>query len=111
MTKFVCCNTHFISSQQYAFSAPHANPVLLRWSLLKANNEDHHLAEDLATRAGLLLLEERKLGQDVDPETLKQKADKESHNFLMEELASARPEDGVLSEAVSYTHLTLPTKA
>ena len=65
---------------------------------MKVNNEDHYLAEDLATRAGLLLLEERKLGQDVDPETLKQKADKESHNFLMEELASARPEDGVLSE-------------
>ena len=98
MVQFVCGNTHFISSQQYAFSASHANPVLLRWSLLKANNEDHYLAEDLATRAGLLLLEERKLGRDSDPETLKQKGDKESHNFLMEELASARPEDGVLSE-------------
>ena len=65
---------------------------------MKVNNEDHYLAEDLATRAGLLLLEERKLGRDADPETLKQKGDKESHNFLMEELASARPEDGVLSE-------------
>jgi len=98
MVQFVCGNTHFISSQQYAFSASHANPVLLRWSLLKANNEDHYLAEDLATRAGLLLLEERKLGRDSDPETLKQKGDVESHNFLMQELASSRPTDGVLSE-------------
>lgn len=98
MIKFVCGNTHFISSQQYAFSAPHANPVLLRWSLLKANNEDHYLAEDLATRAGLLLLEERKLGKDSDPEVLKQKGDQKSHNFLMQELASLRPKDGVLSE-------------
>jgi 3'(2'), 5'-bisphosphate nucleotidase len=65
---------------------------------LKANNEDHYLAEDLATRAGLLLLEERKLGKDSDPEVLKQRGDQKSHNFLMEELASLRPKDGVLSE-------------
>ena len=65
---------------------------------MKANNEDHYLAEDLATRAGLLLIEERKLCQDCDPEILKQKGDKKSHNFLMEELASLRPKDGVLSE-------------
>ena len=61
---------------------------------MKANNEDHYLAEDLATRAGLLLIEERKLCQDCDPEILKQKGDKKSHNFLMEELASLRPKDG-----------------
>ena len=65
---------------------------------MKANNEDHHLAEDLATRAGLLLLEERELGKNDDPEALKKKGDQKSHNFLMQELSSLRPEDGVLSE-------------
>ena len=72
--------------------------MLLRWSLLKANNEDHDLAADLATRAGLLLLEERKLSQNIDAESLKQLGDQKSHDFLMQELALSRPEDGVLSE-------------
>ena len=65
---------------------------------MKANNEDHDLAEDLATRAGLLLLEERKLAQDLDSESLKRLGDQKSHSFIMNELALSRPEDGVLSE-------------
>jgi 3'(2'), 5'-bisphosphate nucleotidase len=57
---------------------------------------DHALARDLAERAGHLLLELRAKGGD--PNALKNAGDRSSHEFLMAELASARPADAVLSE-------------
>jgi 3'(2'), 5'-bisphosphate nucleotidase len=58
--------------------------------------DDHALAHDLAERAGRLLLDLRAHGGD--PDALKNAGDRSSHNFLMAELAKARPEDAVLSE-------------
>jgi 3'(2'), 5'-bisphosphate nucleotidase len=61
-----------------------------------ATPEDHELAHDLAERAGLLLLALRAEGGD--PDALKNAGDRSSHEFLMAELAKARPDDAVLSE-------------
>jgi 3'(2'), 5'-bisphosphate nucleotidase len=58
--------------------------------------DDHALAADLAERAGLLLLELRAKGGD--PDTVRNAGDKSSHEFLVAELAQARPADAVLSE-------------
>jgi len=58
--------------------------------------DDHALAHDLAERAGRLLLELR--AQGGDPAALKDAGDRSSHEFLMAELAKARPDDAVLSE-------------
>jgi 3'(2'), 5'-bisphosphate nucleotidase len=58
--------------------------------------DDHALAADLAERAGQLLLELRASGGD--PDTLRKAGDRQSHEFLMAELAKARPADAVLSE-------------
>src|ERR1700679_3137227 len=58
--------------------------------------DDHVLAHDLAERAGRLLLDLRAHGGD--PTALKDAGDRSSHEFLMAELAKARPEDAVLSE-------------
>lgn len=58
--------------------------------------DDHALAADLAERAGHLLLTLRATG--VDPDTLRNAGDRQSHEFLMAELAKARPDDAVLSE-------------
>jgi 3'(2'), 5'-bisphosphate nucleotidase len=58
--------------------------------------DDHALAHDLAERAGRLLLDLR--AQGGDPAALKDAGDRSSHEFLMAELAKARPEDAVLSE-------------
>jgi 3'(2'), 5'-bisphosphate nucleotidase len=58
--------------------------------------DDHRLAADLAERAGRLLLALRETGGD--PDTLRKAGDVGSHNFLMAELAKARPKDAVLSE-------------
>jgi 3'(2'), 5'-bisphosphate nucleotidase len=58
--------------------------------------DDHALAHDLAERAGRLLLDLRARGGD--PDTLKKAGDRSSHEFLMAELAKARPSDAVLSE-------------
>jgi 3'(2'), 5'-bisphosphate nucleotidase len=60
------------------------------------NPDDHALAADLAERAGLLLLDLRATGGD--PAVLKDAGDRASHEFLMAELAQARPTDAVLSE-------------
>ena len=62
--------------------------------------EDHRLAADLATRAGELLLDIRaRLAADGAPAAaLKHEGDQRSHEFLMEALAEARPDDAVLSE-------------
>lgn len=58
--------------------------------------DDHALAADLAERAGRLLLELRATGGD--PDVLRKAGDRRSHEFLMAELAKARPGDAVLSE-------------
>ena len=58
--------------------------------------DDHALAADLAERAGKLLLDLRALGGD--PDVLRNAGDRQSHEFLMAELAKARPDDAVLSE-------------
>jgi 3'(2'), 5'-bisphosphate nucleotidase len=58
--------------------------------------DDHALAADLAERAGRLLLDLRARGGD--PGTLRDAGDRQSHEFLMAELAQARPDDAVLSE-------------
>src|SRR5271170_5777535 len=58
--------------------------------------DDHALAHDLAERAGRLLLDLRAKGGD--PAVLKDAGDRASHEFLMAELAKARPTDAVLSE-------------
>jgi 3'(2'), 5'-bisphosphate nucleotidase len=58
--------------------------------------DDHALAADLAERAGRLLVALRAKGGD--PEALKNEGDRSSHEFLMAELAKARPNDAVLSE-------------
>ncbi len=58
--------------------------------------DDHALAADLAERAGRLLLELRAKGGD--PDVLRNAGDRSSHEFLMAELAKARPGDAVLSE-------------
>jgi 3'(2'), 5'-bisphosphate nucleotidase len=58
--------------------------------------DDHALAADLAERAGRLLLELRAGGGD--PDVLRDAGDRQSHEFLMAELARARPGDAVLSE-------------
>src|ERR1700678_2616093 len=58
--------------------------------------DDHALAHDLAERAGRLLLDLR--AQGGDPTALKDAGDRTSHEFLLAELAKARPADAVLSE-------------
>jgi 3'(2'), 5'-bisphosphate nucleotidase len=58
--------------------------------------DDHVLAADLAERAGHLLLTLREQGGD--PAGLRDAGDRQSHEFLMAELAGQRPGDAVLSE-------------
>lgn len=58
--------------------------------------DDHALAADLAERAGHLLLTLRAAGGE--PEELRKAGDRQSHEFLMAELARERPSDAVLSE-------------
>jgi 3'(2'), 5'-bisphosphate nucleotidase len=58
--------------------------------------DDHALAADLAERAGHLLLTLRANGGD--PDALRKAGDRQSHEFLMAELARERPADAVLSE-------------
>ena len=59
---------------------------------------DHELAAALATRAGRLLLDVRTEFADATAEDRKAAGDQRSHEFLMEQLAAARPGDTVLSE-------------
>lgn len=61
-----------------------------------ATRDDHQLAHDLAGQAGHLLLALRANGGD--PEALKNAGDQQSHDYLMAELAKARPADAILSE-------------
>lgn len=59
---------------------------------------DHQLAADLATGAGELLLAVRAELADATGEERKAAGDKRSHDYLMAQLAAARPGDAVLSE-------------
>jgi 3'(2'), 5'-bisphosphate nucleotidase len=59
---------------------------------------DHELAATLATEAGKLLLDVRTELAEATAAERKAAGDKRSHDFLMEALATARPEDAVLSE-------------
>lgn len=59
---------------------------------------DHELAARLATEAGWLLLDVRTELADATVAERKAAGDKRSHDFLMEALISARPDDAVLSE-------------
>ncbi len=59
---------------------------------------DHQLAADLATRAGELLLAVRAELADASAADRKAAGDRRSHEFLVAELAAARPGDTVLSE-------------
>ncbi|MDV3124655.1 3'(2'),5'-bisphosphate nucleotidase CysQ [Mycobacterium sp. 21AC1] len=62
---------------------------------------DHELAARLATRAGDLLLDVRADFADASAADRKAAGDKQSHDFLMAELAMLRPDDAVLSEEAS----------
>lgn len=59
---------------------------------------DHTLAATLATEAGRLLLDVRTEFADATAQERKAAGDQRSHDFLMEQLAAARPDDAVLSE-------------
>ena len=59
---------------------------------------DHGLAAILATEAGRLLLDVRTEFADATAQERKAAGDQRSHDFLMEQLAAARPDDAVLSE-------------
>ena len=59
---------------------------------------DHELAAHLATEAGRLLLEVRAELSDAPAADRKAQGDRRSHDFLMAQLAAARPADAVLSE-------------
>lgn len=59
---------------------------------------DHDLAATLATEAGELLLNVRAELADASGAERKAAGDKRSHDYLMDALAKARPEDAVLSE-------------
>jgi 3'(2'), 5'-bisphosphate nucleotidase len=59
---------------------------------------DHELAATLATQAGKLLLDVRAELADASGAERKAAGDKRSHDYLMEALAQARPDDAVLSE-------------
>ena len=58
---------------------------------------DHELAATLATDAGHLLLQVRAELSDAPAADRKAQGDKRSHDFLMAQLARARPADAVLS--------------
>jgi 3'(2'), 5'-bisphosphate nucleotidase len=59
---------------------------------------DHELAARLATEAGELLLDVRRELADASVSERKDAGDKRAHAFLMDALATERPDDAVLSE-------------
>ncbi len=65
-----------------------------------ASIEDHRLAARLADEAGRLLVELRARlhAQDAPPAVIKAQGDRQSHEFLVEKLRAARPDDAILSE-------------
>ncbi|MGV0809655.1 3'(2'),5'-bisphosphate nucleotidase CysQ [Mycolicibacterium setense] len=71
---------------------------------------DHELAARLATRAGDLLLDVRADFADASAAERKAAGDKQSHDFLMAELASLRPGDSVLSEEATADQRADPAR-
>ncbi len=65
-----------------------------------ASLEDHRLAAQLADEAGRLLVELRARlhAGDAPSAVLKAQGDRQAHEFLMERLQAARPDDAILSE-------------
>ena len=63
---------------------------------MEASPEDHLLAAELATRAGLRLLALREEGHPTDE--LRTLGDTESNRYLVATLEASRPDDGLLSE-------------
>ncbi|KAA0232696.1 MAG: 3'-phosphoadenosine 5'-phosphate phosphatase [Acidimicrobiales bacterium] len=65
-----------------------------------ADRRDHHEAARIAEAAGrqLLRLRAELADRDVNPRELKDRGDRLSHQFILEELAVAFPDDAVLSE-------------
>ena len=61
-------------------------------------NDDHALAAEVATAAGELLLQVRAELADADPQVRKDEGDRRAHEFIMERLGAARPDDAILSE-------------
>ena len=68
--------------------------------MITVTHDDHLEAERIATAAGELLvaLRQELTEQGVDSRTLKDEGDRQSHEFIMAELARVRPDDAVLSE-------------
>lgn len=60
--------------------------------------DDDALAASLATDAGRLLLDVRRELAAADPQQRKAEGDRRSHEWLMQALGQARPDDAVLSE-------------
>lgn len=71
---------------------------------------DHELAARLATRAGDLLLDVRADFADATPAERKAAGDKQSHDFLMAELAKLVPGDSVLSEEATAEERADPAR-
>ncbi|CQD18522.1 3'(2'),5'-bisphosphate nucleotidase CysQ [Mycolicibacterium conceptionense] len=71
---------------------------------------DHELAARLATRAGDLLLDVRADYADVPAAERKAAGDKQSHDFLMAELAKLVPGDSVLSEEATADERADPAR-
>lgn len=71
---------------------------------------DHDLAAQLATAAGKLLLDVRSELADATGAERKAAGDKRSHDFLMEVLATQRPNDAVLSEEGADNPIRLSTE-
>jgi 3'(2'), 5'-bisphosphate nucleotidase len=60
--------------------------------------DDHRVAREVALAASELLLALRERGQAMWPDQLRAEGDRQSHELIMELLAEARPDDGILSE-------------
>ena len=60
--------------------------------------DDHSLAAEIATAAGRLLLQVRIELADADAGVRKDEGDRRAHEFIMERLQAARPDDAILSE-------------
>ncbi len=64
----------------------------------RAATDDHTLAAEVAAEAGRLLVAIRGADGGDDPERLRDEGDRRAHERILELLASARPDDPVLSE-------------
>lgn len=69
--------------------------------------DDNQLCAALATEAGALLLDVRAELADAEPQHRKDEGDRRSHEFLMEALRAARPDDAILSEEGKDDHARL----